>query len=459
MENIVIILLSLIVFLISLLLMKFAAGDVSISKLNMLSFTFYVFFILHSYIGSILILMFPDERFNMMISAIRNRDVFIYGWLGVSYAMIMFPCGIILAKTIAGKFVRLKSYRNYIFQPLTHSYSYSDSYTKCFLYPTYLLCILVAIYVVLNVGISTIVSAFSIEDQVALLVLRKDLSENFTGNLYVKNIVGMILTPIMCYISYLYYKLTKGKVDFAFFVVLFLCTFILLTYKFEKSPFVMFLLGFLFLKIYLGGRVNLRLIFALGTCLFIGLIGIYLFITKNSDPSYLLSPFKEGLVGRVLISGISSLYSHLEVFPTYVDHIGFNSLSNLVSNTIGENLHSRSGRVVLEIYAPGWVENGYGGVFNTLFIGEAWANFGLLGLLFSPIWVGFLHGLIFHFIISVRKTPIALGVFVYLSYKTSIMGGINDYIYNIRLSLALLIVLIITISAKFLHELYRTKSN
>ena len=90
--------------------------------------------------------------------------------------------------------------------------------------------------------------------------------------------------------------------------------------------------------------------------------------------------YNSGITGRILISQVSSLYQHFEIFPSDHPFIGFSSLSKVLPLS---HFSDRSGRIVLETTTPGFAD--LGGVYNTLFIGEAYANFGWWGVFNTPV--------------------------------------------------------------------------
>ena len=62
---------------------------------------------------------------------------------------------------------------------------------------------------------------------------------------------------------------------------------------------------------------------------------------------------------------------------------------------------------------------------------EAWANWGIVGVVFSPIYVGFIIQCLYLFILLNKKTPFFIGLLVFYTMKGTINGGMNDYIYNV----------------------------
>ena len=100
---------------------------------------------------------------------------------------------------------------------------------------------------------------------------------------------------------------------------------------------------------------------------------------------------------------------------------------------------------------PSAIEEGTGGVINSLFIGEAWANFGLAGVIFAPFWVGFVIQWSYILLLKAEKTPLFLALAVYLTMKWPGTGGFNDFIYNAGIVTMLVIFLVILSCALMLR--------
>ena len=86
----------------------------------------------------------------------------------------------------------------------------------------------------------------------------------------------------------------------------------------------------------------------------------------------------------------------------------------------------------MDFYNPEGVFNGVAGVMNTIFIGEAYANFGMIGTIIAPIYVGIVCQLVFILFLKMKKTPINIGFFVsiILTFGTMSQAGFTDFIYN-----------------------------
>lgn len=450
-STILILCISFIFLLFSYYLFKLAAGSMQITKLNMISYIFYFNIIIQSFIGSVIILIF-----NVPFNSVVDPVPFIFkikGWIVVLYTMIMLPVGMIIASIFLKKYNTKILLDTYLKKPLLNLDKQGDVIIKFSLFLLSILCLIVLTYSYVKIGYVPIIKSFFINDELSLFQLRTKIARSFPGNVYFKNIFGLTLIPLLSFIWFTYYRKSRSLFDFLMFLLLFVGSFFMLTYDFAKSPFVLYLQGFVFLYIYLDGAINKKQLFKFFIISFVLLIISYALIVKKIDLNFLFS-YNSGIVGRVFINQISGLYRHFQIFPEQVDFIGFSSLSQILTNEYSE----RSARIVLEITSPGWIQNNIGGVYNTLFVGEAWANFGWIGLIGSPLLVGFIIQTFYLILLSFKKTAISLSLLVYFSFKSNITGGFNDYIYN-PINFALFIIILFIIFISFYLRTRLAKSN
>ena len=413
-----------------------------LSKLNMLSYIFYLHIIASAYLGSVII-MSTDIELNSVIDGV-SHDTEVMVWLALSYCMLAMPVSMVVTKHIWHvKSVKIL-YESYLSSPTFNFVSRRDSYARVPLYMLTVLGVATTIYIYHNVGIGNYVQLFrSGASAENIFIFRTEAARNFSGSYVIKNVFGHTLLPVLAYISLSYYWLNKKNTDLIWFLVCFFFAALTLVHDFTKSPLVIFLIGFLFLYILQVRALSTKQFIASFLLIIFIFIVIYLLINRNFSISYLFSPFEGGLLGRVVISQVSSLYRHFEIFPIQEAFVGLNSLSNFISDLLSLEHEERSARKVMEIALPHWIDKGYGGYLNTFYLGEAWANFGLVGIALSPVWVGFIIQSCYLFFLKANKTPIMLGTFAFFSCRTSINSGINDYLYN---SIAFLLVSLIAAS-------------
>ena len=418
---------SLIVLTLSYLIFKKVSGSLSINQLNMISWVFYYNLIIQSFIASILVVYSIDHHY--ILSKIHNENVRFYGWLAVQYTMIAMPLGMLFVVNLFGYKNNNKLFQNYVKSNMQPLMSAKDSYIR---YPFYLLSIisvLSVIYVMISLKSIPLIGIVQGLGAEALGLLRIKASRNFSGNIYIRNVFALGLTPILSYVAYGYFKMTKSKKDLMIFIILFIASFFILTYNIAKSPFVQYLIGFLFLNILINGSVSKKFLILAFTVVISLILGMYIIICSVTDFTELFS-YNTGIVGRIILSQASGTYISFDIFPTMHPFIGFASVSNFLNSIFDIQTIERAARLNMEYINPKGVAAGIAGVANSLFIGEAWANFGLLGVLIAPFYVGMVIQTLFMFFIKSPKTPILLALFTYFSYKGSVTGGFNDYFYN-----------------------------
>lgn len=440
-----IIILSLLVCLVAARLYKFSAGSLKITQVNMISYIFYFDLLIFSYLGSIVILLFNSAEFNNLIdNLLGGPKTKLLVWECISYAMIAVAIGMIIANIFFN--FKTKEIDAYHAKPVRTLFSEYDSYIKIPLYILSVICILSIIYTFISIGTIPFLKSFFISSADDVLALRASADRDFSGNIYIKNFFGLLLTPILSYVFYCYYLIDKSLKNKFWFYLMFFFAFMMLTYDASKSPFIRFLTGFIFLKVLISGKISFKKFFGLIILLLLLLAIIYMIIAKQDIVTIFFS-YNGGITGRILISQVSSLYQHFEIFPADHAFIGFSSMSKVLPLS---HFSDRAGRIVLVTTTPDFAD--LGGVYNTLFIGEAYANFGWWGVALTPLWIGFLIQSLHILFLRLPKTPLFLGLFVFFSFTSYITGGVNEYFYNIQYPLLAIIILAVWVAAYLLHR-------
>lgn len=419
------IVISLVVLAISTLLFRRVAGSLAPTKINMISWIFYFELIAQSFIASVLVINGWDNHY--IISGVQPEARF-YGWLAVQYTMIAMPVGMLLAVYLSGQTNNRLLFQRYISAPIHNSLSRRDSFIRLPLYALSLASLLAVAYTFYSLGEIPLLTAIAGGDALSLAVARVDASLGFAGNVYIRNLFGITLAPILAYVSFGYFKQTGSIRDRLWFYAMLAASFFILTYDLSKAPIIIFALGFLFFRVLAGGGVSRLVFYWFGLLALLMLVGSYWLVGKVTDPAVLFS-YNSGIPGRILLSQAAGTYFAFEHFPATREFLGFSSLSSLITESIGFAPSERAARIMMMIFNPAGVEEGSVAVMNSLFIAEAWANFGLLGILIAPIYVGIFIQVLFLFFLRSKKTPLLLGVFAYLSLRLPVTGGFNDFIY------------------------------
>lgn len=440
---------SIICTVISAVLFSKNAGTVSLKKINMMSWIFWYNFVFQSVIGATLVALKIDNHYLLLNI---NDTTRINAYWAIMYTIIAFPIGMFVANSIfRTKNVRLL-FESYIFKSVESEIKYSAYNIKMLIRLLSLLCILSVIYVlyVLN-EIPLLKMIF--EPDFDFLGFRIAASRSFAGNEYIKNLFAIFLTPIMSYIMYVYYCRSKNRIDRNWFLCMFIFSILIITYDFEKAPIVAYLLGFFFIRVYLKGTVSYRILMCFFIPMFVLLFFIYITIMHNSTFNiFELFSYNSGIVGRIVLTQIAGTFLSFDFFPSTINFIGFSSFSQYLSDILNIPYFDRAARLIMEQVNTEGVIMGRAGVVNSLFVAEAWANWGVIGLIISPIYVGFLVQSLYLFFLKSSKTPLFIGFFAYYSVKGSIMGGINDYFYNVSFIFGLFILILICTFSKALDK-------
>lgn len=412
--------LSFIVIVISFFLFKAAAGTMSIHRPNLISLVFYIHLFLTSFIG-VNLAMLGIEHYSMSRASFEAIEKAYYS---VLYVMICMPLSmIIFQKLFFGGNIKRKinSYYESTACPLQ---SESDSAIIFYLSVFLLICLLSTVYtyyIIKNPPYIELLMGASPDSVARYRILAK---QEFNGNVYVRGLLSVLTSQIVAYIFYGYYRLNNTLFNrYGFYLSVIVAVFAV-TYSGEKQPIIIFFLTLIIIKGIFDGGFSRNMLIASLVSTVLMIIGIYAMFGIGWEMSLTSGP-----IGRVLIGQISSLPLMFDVFPDRVHFLNGASFPPWLSGLFGlENI--RPGALIQQLYHPENVRKGTAGVANTLFIGEAWANFGWFGFLFSPVIVGFVVQYIHNFFVSRPKTPIYVGLLGFFLFGTPITGGFVDFLWN-----------------------------
>ena len=248
---------------------------------------------------------------------------------------------------------------------------------------------------------------------------------------YITNMAVHLGIPVISYFTFACALASKQKRWYALAAVMFTCAVFVKTYNFAKASLPFYLLVYVFIFIYFTGGIKRRwmiAIFAVGLASFFAL---YLVFGVNSS----LTDIYNGVYGRILFTQVGTLSFNFELFPEYAPFLMGRSFSSLLLPLFGlSNVEQlRSARLLMEVYGSEGVYKGNAGVMNSFFIGEAYANFGWVGVVISLVWVAFIIALFFTLILKMKKTPATVTLFAYFTVNiaTTTQGGFVDFVYNI----------------------------
>lgn len=423
------------ILVISYVLFKKSAGNLSIKDINLHSLIFYYQLILLCFIGVNIAALYLDEHYSL--SNVTDPKIRLKSYIAVSYVMLMLPLTMYITNNIFKINVK-REWNKYTNQAVNFFVSKKDE-------PVFLLIIVLLfltfgalIYSISIIGTLPIWEAIKGKDSLYLAQLRIQASREFEGNSLIKNLLGLNLSQILSYIVYVYklkYKRMKWNILFVFTVVLSVLTQTLST---EKAPIIFYLIGFLMINVLINGRITKKSFIGF----FVVFVSITLFLYAILGFNIEFT-FNDGPIGRMVLGQITPLFYYFLIFPDTYPFLG------LISST-GES----AARIVMSVFNPGGLEQGTAGVMNTLFIAEAYAHFSIYGIILSPIVVGLIIQVFYLVFLKMPKNPITIATYVFVALKlqASVTGGIWAFIYNPNIIFIVLVILMIVISVNILKK-------
>lgn len=287
-----------------------------------------------------------------------------------------------------------------------------------------------------------IVGSFPIEDVFSGLsaaqlgFLRSEATNNFTGKLYRYEMFTKDI-PLFCYIfTLIMYKISglkKWKILWGAYLA-YNIFFTLSTL--QKAPLIQFILVNYIVFTFINKKINVRILVLVGVISMGLIILMYMFFMGRAEDA--IGDILGGALHRIFISSIIPFYWYID----YIQHKGF--LYGTSFPNPGGILPFESKRLTVDImeYAHGASDTV--GSMPTVFIGEMYANFGVIGIILSAIFVGYLIQKIDIYILcKMRKRKTVLMCAIYLFFVNHIAtyaeSGISGIIVNTHIYIILLV--------------------
>ncbi|WP_047758301.1 O-antigen polymerase [Geobacillus sp. ZGt-1] len=418
----------LIVLVASTLMFRYAAGTLSWTAPNLVSIVYYYSFLLSSFIGALLIALGMDDYY-MIRKLFRPEEYRQIGFFVVSFVMIVFPLSMVVVSRLCG-FEARQEFRAYLQKPLSPLAGATGSQVFYAFLALSLLSFAAIAYMIWKTPTIPVFALLTGTDE-SLAALRIEASRHFAGNVLVRNIFAITLTPLLSFIAYLFAELTHEWRWKQLFICLFVGAVFVNVYDLAKSPIFFYVMMFFLIRIYIGktrlSAVKLALYGGVGAAV---LVGMYIVIQGVQDATTFLS-YNKGPIGRMILAQIAPTFLHLNLFGEALPFLYGKSLPSILTGLFDvENV--RSARLVMAHVFPERIEDGTGGVLNTLFVAEAYANFGYVGIVIGTLYVAVVTQLLYIGFLRLPKNPLFLSLFVYFSINIprTLVGGFTDFLFN-----------------------------
>lgn len=427
------------VFIISTLLFYKAGGTLNPGKLNTVSCIYYIF-MLQSFIGISLIMLGFSEHYTLgyLINSERSINVTACVVWGMA---IVFPLFMILFEKLFRIDIR-NEYKTYISKKAQTDRA--DIFFAVFFILSIVLLLLLAGFLV-KIGYIPLLRLIHSPEGFDFATERTRIGETYFIHPYISNILILSVIPLFSYISFAYAMTVREWKWILLAVVLFAASIIVKTYKFEKSPVVFHLLIFVLIYIYLHGGIK-RIYMVIIAGLMAAIIVAFYFATGFSGT---LLDIYNGPLGRTLFTQVGTLTYCFDLFPEIFGFLGGRSFTPTILKLIGidSSEHLRSAKLTMAFYGSEKVYDGSAGVMNTLFVGEAYSNWGFAGVIISIVWVALIVVLLVWLILRLKKTPGTVVLFALMTVRfgTMLEGGFCDFVYSFDLIFTLAVIICIYI--------------
>lgn len=283
---------------------------------------------------------------------------------------------------------------------------------------------------------------------------RSDMGNSFPGKYHWYKFVMHDLGNLITFTSFaLWLKKKRAKYFLLFFMALCYSCFVAVMAT-EKGPVAWLLIG-LFMVYFLvrsNGFIPFKKLIPFAMIIVSLLVVSYIYFMGSGDiGSALWSVFSRAFSGS-----ISPAYLYLEFFPEHQDYL----LGRTFPNP-GGLMPYEPYRYTIEVMNwmfPELVGSGIVGTAPTVFWGEAYANFGPLGIPIVAFIMGCLVALVSHLVSKLEINPLTIGFLVWLIliFKDLSITGFSGYFYNIYI-ITITVIVISVLSVRGFIRIRRAK--
>jgi oligosaccharide repeat unit polymerase len=381
--NALIVIVSILCTLASISMFRVACGSMSLLKLNTVSYVFYVQIVTSGLIASVLLAMGRLD-YHPDIEVVSDAVKF-EAWVWTMYSILLMPFGMIMLNKLF-KVNGRKLFNDYLKAPI--EIIGSNNRNKIVLIFLTVFAVGVLGYILMNTKSIPLYTLLVEGDSAQANVDRITSRRDFGGIIYIKNLLGLIMIPVVSYYSYILMRKYKSLFFVGIFCVNLLVALILVSHDVQKAPIAFYILGFAILEVFIAGGISKKT-FVSFVIVPVALILVGYSLTTDHNLSEQLFRTNSGFYGRTFLIGYFAFPLSLELFPNVitVETFGVGIPSFIIDHTSMNAVESA--RLIKMYVHQARVANGTGNLYSGFYMGEAWANYGYVGLVIAPLVVGF----------------------------------------------------------------------
>ena len=237
-----------------------------------------------------------------------------------------------------------------------------------------------------------------------------------------------LIFPFVVLITYLIWRSTKETFWRVFFLLTLLTALFYAGLTLAKSPvaaiFLMVVLAYYYER---KGKLPFSKIILFGLIIFAFPVFVIMTIQPWTEEQSVLMRFFltfQGIGRRLFWAPAWTLYKYFEIFPHHVEFLGGRSIG-IFSKIVGIPYFSVENFVYLFLKPGAEILSGSE---NACFVGNLYADFGLVGVLLGSFFVGMLLEGCHQFLLSKPKTPVYLASYIFLIFAFWLLLNSNLFV-------------------------------
>ena len=403
--------------------------EVSIPSFVILSmFTF-------AYIGT-LPLYFGWDQYRYSIG-IQDRSLIFTMFVYSSWSIFAMVLGFIFSKYIIG--LKSPTKEKVLYRPLKKSELY-------FVF-VLLLCCFGILWIYL-LKVPTVALFVALEEGAKKgYVARSLMNTGFSGKFYRYSFFFNELLSLITFIIFGNFLIKKRWASFSLCLVAFGGASFAAVMRLHKAPFCWLLIGLFLVYVFIkhDRKIPMSSFFKVGPLLIVPLIVFYIYLAGPNGPI----EAGKAIVSRVFSGSIQTAYYYLEFFPEHENFLMGGFFPNPGGILPFEPYPLTT--VLHDWFFPENVAKGITGSCPAVFWAGMYANFGLVGVLIPPFFIGLFLYVVNFLLFKLPNTSFKIGLIVWsaIHYRILAVSDIGRYIYDINmLGTVVIVIIIIMLSNK-----------
>ena len=393
--------------------------------------------IIIQYLGYPILFYFLNDYRSQFI---QDRDIILKIFFISIYSITAIIIGFIFASNILRSF-QLNTQLNYFKATVL----LDKKFSRFILYLFFILSSLVLLNYINKIGLNNIalLSALDlIENSASTKVLRSNMGNAFEGDYHWYRLFMRDFLSITSVAFFGFCLLRKKLFYYFIFIISFIICSFSMTMSIEKAPIIKYLISLFLIYVLIreNGLFKIKNIAYLVFFVFLFLGFIYLNFTSSQN---LLIGIKNA-ASRILTGEIHPMYHYLEIFPQQMDFVMGRSFPNPAGLMPYDPISIS--KDVYELTFSDRKTSGIVGSMPAYFVGEMYANFGYLGIIIPPFFIGFyLYWLNVLLVSFKNKTPIFLSIYIWIIFHYTGLAttSLSKFIIDFEMFIIILFFILI----------------